>query len=64
MILNFHDSSNAELLFKLIYLTNDQHMCLEDASLCVYVCGPATVMTKTRNAVGHGACPRAAGQGG
>lgn len=37
MILKFHDSSNAKLLFKLIYVTNDQHMCLEDASLCMFV---------------------------
>lgn len=37
MILKFRDSSNAKLLFKLIYLTNDQHMRLEDASLCVFV---------------------------
>lgn len=64
MILKFHDSSNAKLLFKLIYLANDQHMCLEGGSRCLCVCGAAAVMTKMRNEVGHGARPRTTGQDG
>lgn len=39
-------------------------MCLEDAPLCVCVCGSASVVTKTRNTVGQGAYPRAPGQEG
>jgi len=37
MILKFLDSSNTKLLFKFIYLTNDQHMCLEDALVSLSV---------------------------
>lgn len=38
MILKFLDRSKAKLLFKLIYLTNDQHICLQESYLSLCVC--------------------------
>lgn len=61
MILKFHDSSNAKLWFNLIYLANDQHVCLEGASLYMCICGTAAEMTRTRDLVGKRACLRTVG---
>jgi len=61
MILKFHDSSNAKLWFNLIYLANDQHVCLEGASLYMFICGTAAEMTVTRDLEGKRACLRTVG---